>query len=394
MKSVLAAFLLAAAAGASGPEQFREHSIATGLTGGYQVLAEDLDRDGDADLIALASGMDELVWFENPGWKRHVLAAGVSRMINLAACGDDGRGHPVIVLAQGFSSQAAKSTGEVLVLRAGGDLRSPWRTTEIDRLPTSHRIRCAAVDGSGEHVYVNAPLMGSEAQPPDYRDHVPLVLYRPGEWQRELIGDENEGVMHGIFVTDFDGDGRDEILTASFVGIHLYDFADSTWTRSQIARGDPSEWPRSGASDLAVGGLRQTRFIASIEPWHGNQVAVYTKRDTGWTRNVIDDSLVDGHTIVAADLTGDGRDEIIAGYRGEGRSVYLYHAREEAAGEWERMTLDDGGIACASCAVADLNDDGRPDIACIGSATANLKWYENRSPAPEGHPTRTAWGRE
>jgi hypothetical protein len=28
----------------------------------------------------------------------------------------------------------------------------------------------------------------------------------------------------------------------------------------------------------------------------------------------------------------------------------------------------------------DLNGDGRPDIACIGSATANLKWYENLGP--------------
>ena len=25
----------------------------------------------------------------------------------------------------------------------------------------------------------------------------------------------------------------------------------------------------------------------------------------------------------------------------------------------------------------DMNGDGRPDIACIGAATANLKWYEN-----------------
>ena len=46
--------------------------------------------------------------------------------------------------------------------------------------------------------------------------------------------------------------------------------------------------------------------------------------------------------------------------------------------------LDDGGMGAASCAIADLNDDGRPDVACIGSATTNLKWYENRKSEPGG----------
>ena len=56
------------------PIEFREHTIATDLTGGYQVVACDVNHDGKIDLIALASGMTELVWFENPTWERHVIA--------------------------------------------------------------------------------------------------------------------------------------------------------------------------------------------------------------------------------------------------------------------------------------------------------------------------------
>jgi hypothetical protein len=44
---------------------------------------------------------------------------------------------------------------------------------------------------------------------------------------------------------------------------------------------------------------------------------------------------------------------------------------------WKRQVLDEGGMGAAACAVADLNGDKKPDIVCIGSATANLKWYEN-----------------
>ena len=53
--------------------------------GGYQVAIADLKKDGRPDIIALASGMDELVWFENPKWERHVIVRGQKRMINCAA---------------------------------------------------------------------------------------------------------------------------------------------------------------------------------------------------------------------------------------------------------------------------------------------------------------------
>ena len=51
----------------------------------YVVIAVDVNHDGKPDLIALASGMKELVWFENPTWERHVIVDNQSRMINCAA---------------------------------------------------------------------------------------------------------------------------------------------------------------------------------------------------------------------------------------------------------------------------------------------------------------------
>jgi hypothetical protein len=363
--------------GAKTLPQFIEHTIATDLKGGYQVVAADLNRDGKTDLIALASGMPELVWFENPGWQRHVIAGNLSQMINLVVL--ESGVQPVIVLASGFSSEAKNSPGIVSVLEPDGDVRRPWKIREIDRLPTSHRLRLADIDASGNKVVVNAPLTSAETSGPDYRGHTPLVYYRPGDWRRRLIGDENEGVMHGIYVVDWDEDGRDEILTASFVGIHLYKLRpDGGWIRTEITKGDPAPWPKSGASDVAVGHLESRRFLCAIESWHGNQVTVYRQENGGWTRAVIDDSFIDGHAIYAADLNQDGRDEIIAGYRGKGGSVYIYTADDELGARWTRHDLDKGGISAASCVIIDLNSDGKLDIACIGSATANLKWYENK----------------
>jgi hypothetical protein len=187
------------------------------------------------------------------------------------------------------------------------------------------------------------------------------VYYVPGEWKRKVISMENTGVVHGIFVT-----ADNCLLTASFTGIHRFCAGkDGTFTRVEVAKGDPAPWPKSGSSDVAVGHLGKQEFLAAIEPWHGNQVAVYT----GSQREVIDTTLLDGHTIQTGDFDGDGKDEIVVGFRGQPRHVYLY--RNDGK-RWTRSALDDD-MAAAACAIADLNGDGKPDVACIDGT--RLKTY-------------------
>ena len=357
---------------------FAEHTIATDLKGGYQVVVTDINNDGKPDLIALASGMNELVWFENPGWRRRVLINNISRAINCAAWDIDGDGIPEIALAHEFANDPSNSAGVVSLLKHKGDLAKPWEMIEIDRLSTSHRLRWIDIDGNGKKVLLNAPLAGGTVKAPDYRGAVPIVFYRPELWKRETLSNELEGILHGIACFDWDGDGREEILSASFQGIDLFNIGkDNKWRRRRLAAGNPEPWPRSGSSEIAVGKLGKDRFLGAIEPWHGNQVVIYLQEKQDWRRQLIDDTLNDGHTLLTADLNLDGKDEIIAGYRGQGRSVYIYASQDSSGKRWSRRILDNGGIAAAGCAVADLNGDKRPDVVCIGAATANLKWYEN-----------------
>ena len=116
--------------GATPVTQFREHTIAEDLRGAYQVVAVDLNKDGRPDLIALASGLTELVWFENPGWERHVIATGLTMPINMDAYDAEGNGEYTLVLSTQFSMEPAKSVGVVSVLRQEGDPRKPWTVRE------------------------------------------------------------------------------------------------------------------------------------------------------------------------------------------------------------------------------------------------------------------------
>ena len=379
---------------------FAAHEIGTGLRGGYQVVIADLNKDGKPDIIALASGMPELVWYQNPGWERHVLVGGATGMINVAATDLDGDGIPELALAQGFTTNAKTSTGIVSILTHGADVTAPWTAKEIDRIPTAHRLRWVDADGSGRKWLVNAPLIGPDAVAPDYKSPMSLVFYRPPDFKRETIVDTFTGLVHGIEPVAWPGVKGQAVLSAGFLGIHLHRFAGAKWSTTNLTKGDPQDWPKSGTSDVAPGRLGAQRIIGTIEPWHGNEVVIYSEsggrlraegasaspaeaRVTGerteagaWMRTMIDDRITDGHTIVALDIDNDGRDEFVVGQRGGARSLMLYTASKDGS-TWSKRAIDEGGMAGAGCAAADLNGDKRVDVVCIGTATANVKWYEN-----------------
>jgi hypothetical protein len=373
--SLAAAAVLFAQTG-GGEVAFTVHEIGTGLRGGYQVVIADLNKDGKPDVIALASGLPELLWYENPGWQKHVLASGVSQLINAAAYDVDGDGIPEVAVAQGFTTSPKTSTGKVGILTHGADVTTPWTYKEIDAVPTAHRLRWIDADGSGKKLLAMAPLIGVESVPPDYKTPVSIFFYRAPDWKREVISDSFTGLLHGVEPMPWEGVKGQALVSAGFMGLNLHTWVGGKWTQTELTKGAPDPWPKSGASDVALGRLGAQKFLATIEPWHGNQVVIYQQSGGSWARHLIDDTIADGHTIITIDADNDGRDEVVVGQRGGARSLMLYTASADGRA-WSKRAIDEGGMAGAGCATADLNADKRADIVCIGTATANLKWYEN-----------------
>ncbi len=355
---------------------FEARVVAEGLQLGYQLLAVDLTRDGRKDLIAIDEQATELVWFENPTWQRHVMAVDVPRPLNADAWDIDGDGCPEIVLAYRFDPRPEQSVGSVVLLTCGADVRQPWVMREIDQVPTAHRVRWIDPEGHGAKVLLVGPLVGRR-YPPQEGDKTPIYLYRPGRWDRELLTDEPAGVLHAIHPVHWDGGPRQQLVSASYLGLHRFDYRDGHWNTTLLAAGDPRPWPLCGSSEVRLGHLGETPFLAAIEPWHGNQIVVYRHVGGQWQRTVIEDKMDNGHALAVGDLDGDGRDEIVGGFRGQGFQLSIYQAADAGGQRWVKTVLDDGGIAAVDCVVEDLTGDGRPDIACIGASTGNVKLYEN-----------------
>jgi hypothetical protein len=371
-----ASLLIASALQASDLPRFREVVITQSIKLGYQLVAADLNKDNRKDLIAIDEQATELAWFENPSWARHVLATDVPRPLNADSWDVDADGVPEIVLAYRFDPRPEKSVGNVVLLKSGPDVRAPWVGREIDRVPTAHRVRWIDPEGNGNKVLLLGPMVG-QRYPPQEGDRVPIYLYRPGAWKRETLSCEPGGVLHAIHPVSWDKSPGQQLLTASYLGLHRFEFIEGSWKGTCLCAGDPRPWPLCGSSEVRLGRWGADRFLAAIEPWHGNQVVVYWPEGEQWDRRVIEDKMQNGHALGVGDLDGDGRDEIVSGFRGTGYQLSIYQATDSQGRQWRKTVLDDGGIAGADCLIDDFTGDGRPDIVCIGASTGNVKLYEN-----------------
>ena len=371
----------------SGPVDFRPHVIDDTVPGGYAVATADMNKDGKPDVIGVTQRIPELAWHENPTWQRHVIADAMPAIVNLAAEDIDADGIPEVAVENAFAMVPAKSEGLVWLLRHQGDARKRWKAQRIDAFSTSHHLAWADIDGDRRKELINAPLVGPKGLAPTYdQDKASLFWYGQNGWQRQLIADDISGILHRVRPVFWDDDRRAELLTTSFDGITLYRAsgrgATVKWEARRLSPGHQGKAPRLGASDVAVGHINRKRFLASLEPWHGNEIVVYTEKGGAWQRRVLFDGILEGHEVAVADFNGDGRDDIVAGDRdAKTTGVHVLYAPDDPAGELQHQVLDAGVMAASGCVTADINTDGRPDIVCIGSRTSNMKWYENVAPA-------------
>lgn len=367
---------------------FETQVIDDNVSIGYGLAIGDVDGDGKPDIML--ADKKQFVWYRNGDWKRFVMVENLTESDNvcIAARDIDGDGKvEVAVGAQwnpGETSDTLKS-GSVHYLVRPKDPTQRWKPVELHHEPVIHRMRWVRTQGS-KYQLVVVPLHGRDNKGGEGKG-VRVFAYEmpsgPGrEWKLTLV-DESMHMTHNLDVVP---DGRDEmIFLAGKEGIKLFSFGKNGWSS-----------PAGGAWLVQGHGFGEVRaggktFVAGIEPMHGNALTVYRRTDgkaisyrepAELTRTVLTSDLNQGHALATADLTGSGRLQIVAGWREPDKDgkvgVKVFIPQDDSGTRWESMWVDDNGMACEDLKVADLNDDGKPDIIAAGRATHNLKVYWNR----------------
>jgi len=338
------------------------------------VAVADVNRDGKPDVIA------GNLWYEAPAWTPHEIAPveqfdkekGWSNSFINYAFDVNGDGWPDVIRVD------MPGTHPVIWHENPKGKGGPWPAHTLFRNACNESPAFAPLFGAGK----NPVLIFSF-------DDTRMAWYEPGkdvnvEFVAHPISEPIDkqhapagGVFrysHGLGVGDLNGDGRSDVLVKS-----------GYWEAPKDPRAGPWRFvPANLGQDCAqmqvydVNGDGLADVITSSA--HGIGVWWHEQRkkpDGGseFIEHVIDHSFSQSHSLMLADINGDGLKDIVTGKRfwahgphgdvnpNDPAVLYWFELqREQGAVKWIKHEIDnDSGVGTQSV-VADVNGDGLPDV--------------------------------
>lgn len=363
---------------------FKGEEIDGEISIGYGVTTGDVDGDGKPDI--LLADKKEIVWYKNPAeksgkWIRYVIAKDLTEQDNVCIAARDIDGDGKVEIAVGAQwnpseTKSMKQSGAVFYLSPTEDRTKLWEPVRLHHEVTIHRMQWVKREDNTFQLIV-LPLHG-EGNVNGVGAGVNLIAFDVPENRKSLWGynliETNMHMTHNFQPMEVPGRFVG-LAVASKEGVQVFLNGVDGWAPS-------GNWmvPGQGVGEIRMGSLGKNQlFSATVEPMHGNSLVVYSKDN----RTVLTDKMKEGHALACADFFGQGRDQIVVGWRNpnvaDQMGVRMFVGMDAEGKKWQEYSLDDKiKIACEDLTTADLDGDGNLDVVASGRSTHNVVIYWNQ----------------
>ncbi len=263
--------------------------------------AADFNGDGRTDIFCGDS------WYQAPDWKRHKVRevpASANPHYYEDFCDSpldvNGDGRPDIVTCTYFGKRVS------WIENPGGDATAPWLEHEVDVPGNMEAGELIDINGDGRLDFLPNP--GNAVVWYELTQQKPQVV-----WTKHDLG--GQGAGHGVGAGDINGDGRIDIITPK-----------GWYEQPKVANGDKWEFNADfelGATGIFILGRDVDGDKLTDVIWGmGHNFGLYWLRQSvsadgnrEWTKQTIDDTFSQVHTLLIADLDGVGEPELVTGKR-------------------------------------------------------------------------------
>jgi hypothetical protein len=384
----LPAGLVALAQPAAKGTRFTEHLIKGGYKYCYGIAAADLDRDGDIDLTSVDTLSQKLYWFENDGkgtFKQHVIENEYPTKLERHAIADLNRdGKPDVVIIENQHGDVLWYKNSGTPAKDAG-----WQRFTIAKTaaPGAYDVAVADFDGDGDlDVAISTWRLSNkfvwfenpgDPEKQSWKMHV--IEEKVGETRTMRVGDFN-----GDGKPDLLGTARDTNLVLWYE--NPGDPRKQPWKSHVIdaqslqpCHGMPVDLDGDGDLDvvMALGMILNKGDNTRQIVWYEN--AGKPAKGTEWQKHVIASNFDFAFEAIAVDLNGDGKLDVAAtSWATPNGRVVWFENPGDPRGQWTLHPLKSNWPRANQIIAADLNGDKRPDLVAGAEIGGNeVRWWRN-----------------
>ena len=260
LSGLLATLLILPAAAQSVPEfRWRTETIDE-IQVGYGLQMTDVDGDGKTDIVL--ADKKTIQWYQNPSWKKHVIAKDLTKRDNVcvAARDIDGDGKCEIAVGGQWNYRESIKDGAVFYLDPPSDRTQRWKPIELHHEPSVHRMHWV-LGMDGKYQLIVKPLRGRgtvDGVGPGLRVLQYFVPPEPSQpWKTEVVCDFLH-LSHNFHPVNWDDDPEEELIIAAKEGVWHLDQTREGWKSTQLTD--------QFAGEIRDGKLPNgRRFIVTVE---------------------------------------------------------------------------------------------------------------------------------
>jgi len=337
------------------------------------VFSIDLDGDGDNDILSASEGDDKIAWYENTDGQgtfgtQQVISTSAIHAESVFSTDLDGDGDNDVLSASGF--WGGNSIAWYENMDALGTF-GPQQviTTNVDG---ARSVYSTDLDGDGD----NDILSASEGD-----DKIAWYenLDGQGTFGPQQVITTSANYAQSVYSVDLDGDGDNDVLSASAGDdkIAWYENTDGlgTFGQQQIITTSANGARSVFSTDLDGDGDNDVLSASSDD----DKIAWYENTDglgTFGPQQIITNGANGARSVYSADVDGDGDNDVLsASYDDDKIAWYENWDGQGMFGLQQIITTNANGAQSVFC--SDLDGDGDNDVLSASNFDNKIAWHEN-----------------